>query len=934
MADTKESTGKTRGLPTFEELTRGQQVGVAAAAGALSAITAGGDGTDKALAAAGTIASFLPMPYNFVAQLGISLIAGNRERKKARQQRIQQVKDAISSPRSTGLGVIVPLAYGECAVPQVNVYYALNAEGKDAQGHWGGMPKTTSSLPTIGTMTPTFNDQLLAKYSHITCDQSACGVGDLDGLRDCLINGDSLKKSSGKYAGIAIAEFANAGVASELATHFTGQVRTVGGRGVRGTGTGERSANSVGENLAKVTVFLNWLNDGVRFTGPPEIQFVIGGRKLRRIEVNGGVYSLSASRTYTRNAALVLLDFILDDVVGLAWEESDIDLAKWYVAQQRCDEIVLGAGRTATTEGRRTAPDNPLTTDTSSLPTWLADLANHNFDGSHPTDDTSEATTLERRYEFNGYFDAADEEERIVAAIMGVMPGAIIARGAGGLYLDVPDYTRTAMAQRAGAGFSDAHLLSHVQTTRPSTTSLATDVRCEFDGINKGFAKQGVRYPAMAATRTALEDRFGGAYKRPVYVRGASTHSQAFRIAGSICAMSVRNIYQWDVPLRLADYYAGQSIPLVDAFMGVAAEVRILTRRPISKYVVRYTALDFVPEDYGLRIGNRDEFVLEAASAVRMVSPASLTAMVDGAHVKLTWPAPDVLPAIASYYEIQSRATADDDWEEVTIVVIGSNTEDDVRTFLDKAVPAGTRTYRIRVVGRNGAETAWVESDEITVSDAIGTPGLSAMSQLFAVNLIAGQPDANSEARLVAGSNPVTVLSSKADAVSITKVELGITSGTAAGTVRRRQSYGGMVVGDIVSVRDGKPISAFADYEVTAIATHEVAGVVRRVDLDVAHRASSIDTATENPVVVGISRAKSGNTVPYFQNSVAPTSFRAVGPSVAEATQFVPPSTDVEMVLIDGDDTRTVTVRVMPTETGVTASLHGADADRFEIVEG
>jgi len=138
-----------------------------------------------------------------------------------------------------------------------------------------------------------------------------------------------------------------------------------------------------------------------------------------------------------------------------------------------------------------------------------------------------------------------------------------------------------------------------------------------------------------------------------------------------------------------------------------------------------------------------------------------------------------------------------------------------------------------------------------------GKPGRAGIAQTFTVNAGTADPDANSEIRLRDGTTNIASLTD-ANAADIDTIELGISSGDAAATVRRRRAYGALGAGDVVTVRDGNPITAWADYEVTARTPAAVDDSTRKVTLAVVHLEHVVETATTNPVTFGIAPSLDG----------------------------------------------------------------------------
>jgi hypothetical protein len=98
--------------------------------------------------------------------------------------------------------------------------------------------------------------------------------------------------------------------------------------------TERKTANFTDQAYASMVVRLN--RDSPQFSGVPAVQFLIEGRKVRK--VIGGV--LQTTRVYTNNPAWCLLDYLLEPLAGKAMDPADIDLASFEAAAAICDTIV------------------------------------------------------------------------------------------------------------------------------------------------------------------------------------------------------------------------------------------------------------------------------------------------------------------------------------------------------------------------------------------------------------------------------------------------------------------------------------------------------------------------------------------------------------------------------------------------------------------
>ena len=154
----------------------------------------------------------------------------------------------------------------------------------------------------------------------------------------------------------------------------------------------------------------------------------------------------------------------------------------------------------------------------------------------------------------------------------------------------------------------------------------------------------------------------------------------------------------------------------------------------------------------------------------------------------------------------------------------------------------------------------WVVEDAVKVQGADGNdgkPGAFGIAQRFAVNISTASPDNNSEMRLRDGSTNLMSLTDT-NAADVDTIEVGISTGVEAATVRRRRGYGALAAGDIVTVRERSTNAKFADYEITAVAPATFADTTRTVTLTVAYIEHVLDTAIDGDAIFGIAPARDG----------------------------------------------------------------------------
>jgi hypothetical protein len=102
-------------------------------------------------------------------------------------------------------------------------------------------------------------------------------------------------------------------------------------------------------NVAYCTGIFNLNRDEPQYNGVPNCRFYIEGMKIASIVKTNGLYKVSATKTYSNNPALCLLDLLTSSIYGRGLTADEIDLKSFYLAAKICDTIVM---TNVVTEGR------------------------------------------------------------------------------------------------------------------------------------------------------------------------------------------------------------------------------------------------------------------------------------------------------------------------------------------------------------------------------------------------------------------------------------------------------------------------------------------------------------------------------------------------------------------------------------------------------
>lgn len=120
-------------------------------------------------------------------------------------------------------------------------------------------------------------------------------------------------------------------------------------------------ATNLFTGAASSTATFRLNRDDYNYNGEPSIQFLMKGRKVRAVELNTGVYSLSTSWVYSNNPVLVLIDYLTNAEFGRGLPVAKMDLESFYNAAAVCDTVVTsGRAIGGLVNGATTTRDLPL----------------------------------------------------------------------------------------------------------------------------------------------------------------------------------------------------------------------------------------------------------------------------------------------------------------------------------------------------------------------------------------------------------------------------------------------------------------------------------------------------------------------------------------------------------------------------------------------
>lgn len=252
--------------------------------------------------------------------LVISLVYQNvqarkqKERMKKMQEEADRRADAAKGFQIVTEGEAAPLfkLYGRGVAGGIRVYHntfnAVNLPGPAAGGvAWGGLNATGGQ-----------------KHEFMMIQQALSFAGI---HRVISIEVDDLPYSDPKHAGWCYFHtYLNGGVADPLA--YQNDVWR---------------ADSTFTNTAYATALFRINRDDPQYSGVPNCRFYLEGSEVAGISLNAGVYSLT-TKSYTNNAALCLLDYLIDNISGRGLDLASINMQSFYAAAALSDVVVIASG--------------------------------------------------------------------------------------------------------------------------------------------------------------------------------------------------------------------------------------------------------------------------------------------------------------------------------------------------------------------------------------------------------------------------------------------------------------------------------------------------------------------------------------------------------------------------------------------------------------
>jgi hypothetical protein len=259
-----------------------------------------------------------------ITSIGYQMYSANKMKKKMRAQMAAAAAEAEKRKGfrlpTRGEITYLPVAYGKQMVGGVEAAHRTN---NTYPGGSGG---------TVFSTDFNSSSQSGSKNEFLGVQVALCHSG-IEGVVDVDVNESRFNYVKAKF-NHRFHTYSTGGTADSASTNF-----------------GFPSTNKF-SNCAWVSSFYKLNRDEVNYNGIPQSQFILKGQKIHSIVRSGSVgnytYALSASKTFSNNPALVLLDYLISSEYGRGLPvvnnvPPDIDLETFYHAAEVCNTTVKTA---------------------------------------------------------------------------------------------------------------------------------------------------------------------------------------------------------------------------------------------------------------------------------------------------------------------------------------------------------------------------------------------------------------------------------------------------------------------------------------------------------------------------------------------------------------------------------------------------------------
>lgn len=636
----------------------------------------------------------------------LSVVSSHLKRKKAKKAAARRRDASLGQEIRAGNSARpIPVIYGYTATNGIPVW-AGTANNFNTSTHVG-------TLPRSGRLTSTTNE---GSRNEFLAQQHVVSLG--HGLEITEMWSDEQRPTARYITNSSWGQVGADNTSSAAASHFLAD---------RGT--------AKFQDITYVTTVHKLNREEPQYSGPPVPLFFCKGKTVQGISRAGSAgsytYSLTTA-TFTTNAILILLDYLIGNY-GPRWTWSaDIDQEAFYNAAQIAAEVVQSETGLAGTvfSGASAYPYAYL----GSAGAWLGAGAG-TYGNSYISKGLSNKTGLQDkkgnytasetqrdilRYEFNGAISTDSDWQDNITRIMDVIPGGEIYRTVKGRWKVVVPNSMDSEANQSVGTVGEDDLISPVQVTYPDTTERLNQLDIEFSNINKDFSTDTVTFPEFSTDPLSLYQNLRSQDRsrrlgNKVVTPGIADEFHANSWASNTIHISRRAFYTFTTRPSGFLYEPGDVVRLVDSLSGIDNYVRVSETRVREDLSVEITGIQFYKDDYGWDPASFGTVVDQVDPSTSILPPSSVSAKFNTiAHeVDVTWTPNTDEDITVDSYVVERQDSGDTTWKTAAEVAHGVNKA-------NTSIGLGVKTVKFRVrskTSQNGLSSPSAETSDLTVGE-------------------------------------------------------------------------------------------------------------------------------------------------------------------------------------------------------------------------
>jgi hypothetical protein len=444
------------------------------------------------------------------------------------------------------------------------------------------------------------------------------------------------------------------------------------GGSINGSATLDRDGSATFEDVTYSTEYFRMNRDEPQFGGKPYTAYYVKGKKIRTFSAG----SLQATKVFSNNSIEVLVDYLLDDIIGPGLTESALDISSFDAAATISNQIIKSG---VTTQGK-------VHTGTASR-----DI---------------------KRHEFNGQIFPDVDHITNIGTILETVPGAVLFRDVHGkIKLSVPDSTVTAADASEGT-ISDAELTSDIRYSQSDVEGRYNKVVISYANAAKDFASD--TYENI--NTTYLTDDLNVPLELNHTMAGVCNYYSAIGISSAMMNESRLAGFRFETTHECLNYEPGDVVRLNSSRNNFDRYVRINSIQMNLDYTLDVIAIEYDPSIYVYNSAAIENVHNQTVIDFTVEPPTNVAASIISTKnslyniVEITFT--DADDAIVHEYEVEVGVDLGSgiEWTPIGTVHYGIGKILHQPTFLT------TYQYRIRSKTRLGRFSSWLTSNNAIVT--------------------------------------------------------------------------------------------------------------------------------------------------------------------------------------------------------------------------